>query len=57
VHGLPAESAYTESFLLLAGAGLAAFAVALLVPSARRPAPAAEERPIEAIPELTPVEV
>lgn len=31
-HGLPAESGYTVSFLILAGAAAAAFGVALLVP-------------------------
>ncbi|MET0416933.1 MAG: MFS transporter [Actinoplanes sp.] len=38
--GLPAESGFTLSFLVLAAAGAAAFAVALLVPSARQAAPA-----------------
>jgi MFS family permease len=53
--GLPAESGYTESFLILSAVALGAIAVALLVPAARRrtetPAKA------EALPELTPVEV
>ena len=64
-HGLPAESAYRNSFLLLAGAGAAAFAVALLVPAARRPAAAtdakpaetADTQPAETTPELTPIEI
>ncbi|MET0422669.1 MAG: MFS transporter [Actinoplanes sp.] len=51
--GLPAESGYTTSFLVLALAGAAAFAVALLVPTTRR----TEKRPVEVLPELTPVEV
>ncbi|MFI5933061.1 MFS transporter [Actinoplanes sp. NPDC051494] len=52
-QGLPAERGYTLAFLVLAAAGAAAFAVALLVPAARRavaPEPAV-------LPELTPVEV
>jgi EmrB/QacA subfamily drug resistance transporter len=55
--GLPAESGYTSSFVILAVTGLAALAVALLVPTASRPAPAPADEPVEAIPELTPVEV
>ncbi|GAA0453606.1 MFS transporter [Paractinoplanes deccanensis] len=50
--GLPAESGYTISFLILAALG----AAALLVPTARRAA--AEEKPEpEVLPELSPVEV
>jgi EmrB/QacA subfamily drug resistance transporter len=41
--GLPAESGFTGSFLILAVLAAAAFAVALLVPTARRPAPASAE--------------
>jgi EmrB/QacA subfamily drug resistance transporter len=52
-RGLPAEAGYTESFLVLAVVGAAAFAVALLVPAARRVVP---QRPV-VMPELTPVEV
>ncbi|WP_433295799.1 MFS transporter [Actinoplanes sp. CA-030573] len=55
VQGLPAESGYTESFLILAVVAVAAIGVALLVPSGRAQAPAAE-RP-EVLPDLTPVEV
>jgi MFS family permease len=50
--GYPAESGYTVSFLLLAVVGLAATALAVLVPAAR-----ATRRPVAAAPELTPVEV
>jgi EmrB/QacA subfamily drug resistance transporter len=53
VRGLPAESGFTESFLILGGVAVAAIAVAFLVPTAKRvvtPAP-------QVIPELTPVEV
>ncbi|WP_306208658.1 MFS transporter [Actinoplanes sp. RD1] len=43
--GLPAESGYTTSFLVLAGAGAAAFLVALLIPVARtRVVPSAAPR-------------
>jgi hypothetical protein len=49
--GYPAESGYTTSFLLLAVVGLAATALAVLVPAAR-----AARRTMVA-PELTPVEV
>jgi hypothetical protein len=52
--GLPAESGYTESFLILAAAGAAAFAVALLVPRTRRAAPPAPSPVVVA--ELSPVE-
>ena len=52
-RGLPAESGYTVSFLILTVIGAAAFAVALLVPAARRTGP---ERPAEVLPELSPVE-
>ncbi|BBH70353.1 MFS transporter [Actinoplanes sp. OR16] len=52
--GLPAESGYTQAFLLLAVASAAAFAVALLVPSGRRK-PATRQP--EVLPELSPVEV
>ena len=53
--GLPAESGYTESFVILAVVALAAIGVALLVPAARR----RTETPAqpEVLPELTPVEV
>lgn len=54
-QGLPAESGYTEAFLLLAVASALAFLVALLVPAGRRKA-AAQETPV-ALPELSPVEV
>jgi EmrB/QacA subfamily drug resistance transporter len=53
-HGLPAESGYTEAFLLLALASAAAFLVALLVPAGRKPV--VREAPA-ALPELTPAEV
>jgi hypothetical protein len=53
-NGLPAESGYTTSFLVLGAVGVVAVAVALLVPAAR-PEPR-EEPAIEALPELTPVE-
>ena len=56
-RGLPAESGYTISFVVLTVVGLAALAVGLLVPGTRRPAPAFADEPVEAIPELTPVEV
>jgi hypothetical protein len=53
-QGLPAESGYTESFLILAVVALAAIGVALLVPTGKKsPAPAQAE----VLPELTPVEV
>lgn len=55
VQGLPAESGFTESFLILAAVSVAALAVATLVPTAHRPAPVTE--PAEALPELAPVEV
>jgi MFS family permease len=51
--GLPAESGYTESFVITAAAGAAAFALALLVPAAKRLAKTPEP---EVMPELTPVE-
>ncbi|GAA0555224.1 hypothetical protein GCM10010172_42360 [Paractinoplanes ferrugineus] len=53
VRGLPAESGFTESFLILGGIAVAAVAVAFLVPTAKRtvdPAP-------KVLAELTPVEV
>jgi hypothetical protein len=53
-QGLPAESGYTVSFLVLAAAGAAAFGVALLVPGTRRPAPAAPDPQTKALPELAP---
>jgi hypothetical protein len=53
--GLPAESGYTESFLILAAVALAAIGVALLVPTARRRAETPTQP--EVLPELTPVEV
>lgn len=53
---LPAESGYTTSFIVLAATGVAALLVALLVPATRRPAPALAAEPVEATPELTPVE-
>src|SRR4051812_26625867 len=53
--GLPAESGYTEAFLILAVAAAAAFALALLVPVAKRRVNAPETP--EVLPELTPVEV
>ncbi|GAA4588069.1 EmrB/QacA subfamily drug resistance transporter [Actinoplanes octamycinicus] len=52
-QGLPAESGYTEAFLLLAVASAAAFLVALLVPAKRATTPAPAPA---ALPELTPVE-
>ncbi|GIF17942.1 EmrB/QacA subfamily drug resistance transporter [Actinoplanes tereljensis] len=55
VAGLPAESGFTESFLILGGIAVAAIAVALLVPTAKRAV--APERPAEVLPELSPVEV
>jgi EmrB/QacA subfamily drug resistance transporter len=51
--GLPAESGYTLGFALLAGIGVAATAVAFLVPAIRRPA--ATPLPAEPV-ELSPVE-
>jgi hypothetical protein len=51
--GLPAESGYTESFVITAAAGAAAFALALLVPAAKRLAKTPEP---QVMPELTPVE-
>jgi EmrB/QacA subfamily drug resistance transporter len=53
--GLPAESGYTESFLILAVVAAAAFVLALLVPVAkgRRTEPVTPE----VLPDLTPVEV
>jgi EmrB/QacA subfamily drug resistance transporter len=56
-RGLPAESGYTTSFLVLSVVGLAALAVGLLVPGTRRAAPSFADEPVEVIPELTPVEV
>ena len=53
--GLPAESGYTESFLILSAVALAAIAVALLVPTARRRSETPSEP--EVLPELTPVEI
>ena len=54
-QGLPAESGYTESFLILTVVAVAAIAVALLVPTAKRPTLTTDRA--EAVPELTPVEV
>ncbi|MEU8813522.1 MFS transporter [Actinoplanes sp. NPDC048796] len=54
--GLPAESGYTTSFLILAVVAAAAFLVALLVPTAR-PAATEQKREPEVLPELSPVEV
>jgi EmrB/QacA subfamily drug resistance transporter len=53
--GLPAESGYTESFLILSLVALAAIAFALLVPSARRRTETPSEP--EVLPELTPVKI
>jgi EmrB/QacA subfamily drug resistance transporter len=53
-QGLPAESGFTEAFLVLTFVAAAAFLVALLVPAARKPA---SEPVAETLPELTPVEV
>ncbi|MFG1605341.1 MFS transporter [Actinoplanes sp. NPDC049265] len=53
-QGLPAESGYTTSFLVLSVVAAAAFLVALLVPVARRATEPQPERPAEV---LTPVEV
>ncbi|GIM97519.1 MFS transporter [Paractinoplanes toevensis] len=55
VAGLPAESGFTESFLILGGIAVAAIVVALLVPTAKRAV--APDRPAEVLPELSPVEV
>jgi EmrB/QacA subfamily drug resistance transporter len=52
--GLPAESGYSESFVITALAGAAAFGLALLVPAAKRLRKTPEP---EVLPELTPVEV
>jgi EmrB/QacA subfamily drug resistance transporter len=52
--GLPAESGYSESFVITALAGAAAFGLALLVPAAKKLRKAPEP---EVLPELTPVEV
>ena len=52
--GLPAESGYTVSFLVLAVVAVAAIGVALLVPTARR---TRKPEPVQALPELTPVEI
>jgi hypothetical protein len=52
--GYPAESGYTTSFVLLAIISLAATAVALLVPAARKEPVV---RPVESLEELSPVEV
>jgi EmrB/QacA subfamily drug resistance transporter len=56
-RGLPAESGYTTSFLVLTAISLAALAVGLLVPATRQPARTLADGPVEAVPELTPVEV
>ncbi|NMO53132.1 MFS transporter [Actinoplanes sp. TBRC 11911] len=53
-NGLPAESGYSESFVITALAGAAAFGLALLVPAAKRLRKTPEP---EVLPELTPVEV
>jgi EmrB/QacA subfamily drug resistance transporter len=55
-QGLPAESGYTESFLILGVVGVAALAVALLVPATRPKRRTKPDLPV-ALPELTPVEV
>jgi EmrB/QacA subfamily drug resistance transporter len=55
--GLPAESGYTEAFLLLAAASAAAFLVALLVPARAAATPEATPATPAVVPELTPVEV
>jgi EmrB/QacA subfamily drug resistance transporter len=54
--GLPAESGYTMSFLVLTVVAAGALAVAVLVPGSRRPAPPLADEPTETYPELTPVE-
>jgi len=54
--GVPAESGYTTSFLLLAAVGVLATAVATLVPAGRKEA-AASPVPEQQVPELSPVEV
>jgi EmrB/QacA subfamily drug resistance transporter len=54
--GLPTESGYTTSFLLLAMVGAAATALAILVPTPRQ-APQTVTVPAELVPELTPAEV
>ena len=56
-RGVAAESGYTTSFLILAVIAAAAFSVAMLVPATRRPAGPPADRPAEAYPDLTPVEV
>lgn len=53
-RGLPAESGYTVSFLVLAVLATAAFLVALLVPAARRDPEPAPGHPAEV---LTPVKI
>ncbi len=55
-QGLPAESGYTTSFVVLTAVAAAAFLVALLVPVARKPS-STPDRPAETLPELSPVEV
>jgi EmrB/QacA subfamily drug resistance transporter len=54
-QGYPAESGFTESFLLLAAIATAAVAVALLVPATTRTPDPAEAPTV--LPELAPVEV
>lgn len=54
-QGLPAESGYTEAFLVLTAAAAAAFLVALLVPAARKANRKTAEA--EVLPDLSPVEV
>jgi EmrB/QacA subfamily drug resistance transporter len=54
-QGYPAESGFTESFLLLAAIAAAAVAVAFLVPAASRAEEPAPEPTV--LPELAPVEV
>ncbi len=61
-QGVPAESGFTEAFLVLTVVAGAAFLVALLVPTARAPQAEPEpeperERSPETLPELSPVEV
>jgi predicted MFS family arabinose efflux permease len=55
--GFPAESGYTTSFLLLAVIGVAATALAVLVPATRRRHQAEPELSAETAPDVTPVEV
>ncbi|NMO51837.1 MFS transporter [Actinoplanes sp. TBRC 11911] len=52
--GLPAESGYTESFVITAVAGAAALVLALLVPAVRKPD---RPRQPEVLPDLSPAEI